>query len=125
VELVGTRVVGLVVELDRPDGDRVEAGLPGVRVAQAGAGHRQLEHLDHLGPQGAGKGPVAADGGLAGDAALLVGGSPQRQIGGRLQQAVPGLHAVPGGQDVGEVGAHVAVDPDGPAHPSLDPGGHS
>jgi hypothetical protein len=51
VELVGTRAVGLVVELDRPDGHRVEAGLPSVRVAQAGAGHRQLEHLDHLSPR--------------------------------------------------------------------------
>jgi hypothetical protein len=51
VELVGARVVGLVVELDRADRDGVEAGLGGFGVAEAGAGHGQIEHLDHLGAQ--------------------------------------------------------------------------
>jgi hypothetical protein len=40
VELVGARVVGLVVELDRANGERVEGGRGGFLVAQAGAGHR-------------------------------------------------------------------------------------
>ena len=86
VQLVGAWVVGLVVELDRADRDRVEAGLAGVGVAQAGSGHGQLEDLDHLGAEGAGEGRGAAEGGLAGDPALLVGGGAERQVGGRSRR---------------------------------------
>jgi len=83
----------------------------GVLVAQAAAGHGQLEHLDDLGPERAGELPVAADGGLAGDAALFVGGGAEWQVGGLVEQSMVGLHTVAGGQDVGQVGAHVPVDP--------------
>jgi hypothetical protein len=123
VQLVGAWVVGLVVELDRPDRDRVEAGLAGVGVAQAGAGHGQLEDLGDLGAKGAGEGRGSAEGGLAGDSALLVGGA-ERQVGGLVEEAMVGLDAVAGGQDVGEVGAHAPVDPDGPADAGLRAGGH-
>src|SRR5215217_7364444 len=74
-------------------------GRLGFLVAQAGAGHGESEHLDHLRAERPGEGPVAADGGLAGDPTLLVSGGAQRQIGGLLEEAMPGLHAVPGGQD--------------------------
>jgi hypothetical protein len=125
VEVVGARVVGLVVELDRADRDGVEAGRSGVGVAKAGAGHGQLEHLDHLGPEGAGEAPVPAHGGLAGDPTLLVGSGAQRQVGGRLEQPMPGLHTVPGGQHIRQVGPHVPVDPQRPPHPGLHPSGDS
>jgi hypothetical protein len=38
---------------------------------------------------------------------------------------MPGLHTVPGREDVGQVGAHAPVDPQGPPDPSLDAGGHT
>jgi hypothetical protein len=37
---------------------------------------------------------------------------------------MPGLHTVPGGQHIGEVGPHVPVDPQRPPHPGLNPSGH-
>ena len=37
---------------------------------------------------------------------------------------MPGLDAVTGGQDVGQVGAHLPVDPQRPPHPGLHAGGH-
>jgi hypothetical protein len=89
-----------VVVLGRADGKRVEPGRLGFLVAEAGTGHGQLEHLDHLGAQRAGELSIPADGGLAGDPALLVGGRAQRQVGGLVEQPVPGLDTVPGGQDV-------------------------
>jgi hypothetical protein len=60
-----------------PDRDRVQAGRLGFVVAEAGAGHGQLEDLDHLGAQRPGKLRAAANRGLAGDAALLVSGGAQ------------------------------------------------
>ena len=74
MELVGAGVVGLVVVPGRANRQRVKAAFGGVGVAQAGAGHGQLEHLDHLGAQRPSELPSPADGGLAGDPALLVGG---------------------------------------------------
>jgi hypothetical protein len=53
-----------------------------------------------------------------------VGGGAKGQVRGPLEQPMPGLHAVPGGQHVGEVGAQLAVDPQGPADAGLDAGGH-
>jgi hypothetical protein len=48
---------------------------------------------------------------------------PKGQVGGSVQQPVPGLDAVAGGQDVGEVGAHVPVNPQGTPHAGLEAGG--
>ena len=60
--------------LVQPDGHRIKPSCGGFGVAEAGAGHGQLEHLDDLGAEEAGEAGVAADGGLTGDATLLVSG---------------------------------------------------
>src|SRR6476659_6240540 len=96
---VAAGVVGLVVIGGRFDGDRVESGGGGFVVAQAGAGGGLVEDLDDLGAEAAGELPVAAEGVLPGDPALLVGGGAERQV--RLaEEPVVGDHAVPGGEDV-------------------------
>ena len=54
---------------------------------------------------------LAAERVLACDAALLVRGGAERQV-GLAEEAVVGDDAVAGGEDVGKVGAHLAVDDD-------------
>ena len=83
-------------------------------VAQAGAGGGVVEDLDDLGAEAAGELAGAAEGVLPGDAALLVGGGAERQV-GLAEQPVVGDDAVPGGADVGQAGAHFPVDGDGAA----------
>jgi hypothetical protein len=70
-----------VVVGDRPDGDRVEPGLGRRAIAQAGRGDDPVEDAHDLGAERPGELPVPAGGGLAGDAALLVGGGAKRQPG--------------------------------------------
>ena len=57
-------------------GDGVVSGGDGFVVAQAGTGGGVVEDLDDLGAEAAGELAVAAQGVLAGDTALLVGGVP-------------------------------------------------
>ena len=83
----------------------------GFAVAQAGAGGDEVEHLDDLRAEAAGELAGAAEGVLAGDPALLVRGGSEREVAG-AEQSVVGDHAVTGGEDVGEVGAHLPVDDD-------------
>ena len=64
------------------DGDGVEAGGGGFWVAQAGAGGDEVEDLDDLGAEAAGELAGAAEGVLAGDPALLVGGGSEREVAG-------------------------------------------
>src|SRR6185312_1873637 len=90
-------------------------------VAQAGAGGGVVEDLDDLGAEAAAVLAGAAEGVLAGDAALLVGGGAERQV-GLAEQPVVGDDAVPGGEDVGKVRPHAAVDVDGSAVPEGDAG---
>ena len=66
---------------------------------QAGAGGDEVEDFDDLGAQAAGEAGIPAERVLTGDAALLVGGSAQRQPRG-TEQAVVGVHAVTGGEHV-------------------------
>lgn len=66
---------------------------------QAGAGGDEVEDLDDLGADRAGEARVAADRVLARDAALLVGGGAQRQV-GDAEQPVVGHDAVAGSPDV-------------------------
>ena len=73
--IVGLVVIGLGLR-----GDRAEPGRGGFVVAQAGPGGGLAEDLDDLGAQAPGELPVAADGVLPGDPALLVRGGPQRQV---------------------------------------------
>ena len=72
-------------------------------------------------PEAAGELAVPAERVLAGDPALLVGGGAERQVGG-AEQAVMGDDAVPGGEDVRQVGAHLLVDDDRALEPELRPG---
>lgn len=48
----------------------IEAGMPGISVAQSGAGG-QVEYVDHLGAEHTGELRVATDGVLSADAACL------------------------------------------------------
>jgi hypothetical protein len=68
----------VVVGLGR-DGDRVEAGRGGLVVTQPGPRGGLVEDLHDLGAQAARELPVAAEGILPGDAALLVRGGPEGQ----------------------------------------------
>ena len=108
---VAAGVVGLVVVGFGRDGERGRSRLPRLRVAQAGAGGDEVEDLDDLGAEAAGELAGAAEGVLAGDPALLVGGRSEREVAG-AEEAVVGDHAVAGREDVGEVGAHLPVDDD-------------
>ena len=106
-DAVAAGVVGLVVVGLRSDGDRVEPGRGGLVVAQAGAGGGVVEDLHDLGAEAAGELPVPAERVLAGDAALLVRGGAERQV-GLAEQPVVGDDAVAGGEHVGEAGPHAA-----------------
>ena len=93
------------------DGDRVEPGRGRFVVAEPGPGGGLVEDLHDLGAQAARELPVAAEGVLPGDPALLVRGGAQRQV-GFAEQPVVGDHAVPGGEHIGQVCPHAAVDRD-------------
>ena len=80
-------------------------------VAEAGAGGDEVEDLHDLRAEAAGETGVAADGVLASDAALLVCGCAERQV-GDAEKAVVGDDAVTCGEHVGQAGAHVLVDDD-------------
>ena len=58
---------------------------------------------------------------LARDAALLVRGGAERQV-GLAEQPVMGDHAVPGGEHVGEIGPHAPVHGDRAPGPQRGPG---
>ena len=73
------------------------------------------------GAEAAGEAGVAAQSVLPGDAALFVRGGAQRQP-GQAEQAVMGVHAVTGGEDIGQVGSHRLVDDDGAFDPEFGPG---
>ena len=104
------------------DGHRVEVGGRGFCVAQAGARGDEVEHLDDLGAEAAGELAGTAEGVLAGDSALLVGGRSEREV-AAPEESVVGDHAVTGGEHVGQVGAHVAVDDDRSLDSELGAGG--
>jgi hypothetical protein len=70
-----------VVVGDRLDGERGEPGCGGLGGAEPGGGRDLVEHPHDLGTQRAGEGPPAAGGVLAGNAALLVRGGAERQVG--------------------------------------------
>src|SRR5579875_2664305 len=93
------RVIGLVVIGRGGAADRTEPGGDRFVLAQPGARRDQVEDLDDLGAEAAGEAGVSAQGALAGDAALLVGGGAQRQV-GAPELAVMGDHAVAGRPDV-------------------------
>ena len=93
------------------DSDRVVPGGGSFVVAQPGAGGGLVEDLHDLGAEAAPEFPVPAEGVLTGDPALLVGGGAERQV-GLAEQPVAGDHAVPGGEDVGEIGPHAPVHGD-------------
>ena len=99
------------------DGHRVVPGRGGLVVAQPGAGGGLVEDLDDLGAEAAGELAVPAGGVLPGDPALLVRGGAERQV-GLAEQPVVGDHAVPGGVDAGQAGAHrrsTAIAPRAPS----------
>ena len=91
------------------DGQRVEAGCRGFVIAQTRARGDEVEDLDDLGAEAAGELAGAAERVLAGDPALLVGGRAEREVAG-AEEAVVGDDAVAGGEYVGQVRAHLAVD---------------
>ena len=112
VDGCGARVVGLVVVGARSGGYGVHPRRLRASCSRSGAGGDEVEYFDDLVAQAACEAGSAAEGVLAGDAALFVGGGAQRQL-GQPEQAVVGVHAVAGGEDVGQVGAHGFVDDDG------------
>ena len=57
-------------------------------VAQAGAGGDEVEHLDDLVAEAACELAGAAEGVLAGDPALLVGGGAEREVAGSEESVV-------------------------------------
>ena len=84
--------------------------MPGISVAQSGAGGGQVEHVDHLGAEHTGELRVATDGVLSGDAALLVRGGTKRQV-GDAQRSVVGHDTVSSRPHMRDPGAHPTVDP--------------
>jgi hypothetical protein len=86
-----------------------------------GAGGDEVEDLDDLGAQAAREMGVAAERVLAGHATLLVSGGAQGEP-GDAEQPVMGVHAVTGGEDVGQVGTHGFVDNDGAFDAQVRPG---
>ena len=102
-------VVGLVVVRFVRNGHRIESGGNGLMITQAGSGRHGVKDLDHLGPEAPGELPITAECVLAGYPTLLVGGGAEWQV-GLAQQSVVGDHAVAGGEHVGEIRPHVAVD---------------
>jgi hypothetical protein len=121
-DAVAVRVVRLVVVRLVADGHRVEAGGDRLAVAQTGARHHHVEDLDDLGAEAPGELALAAEGVLASDPPLLVGGGPERQVGG-TQKAVVSHHTISCGQHVGKVGPHPAVDRYGSFRSQLGPSG--
>src|SRR5215207_2268079 len=103
VELVGARVIGLVVELGRADRQGVKPGRGCFLIAQASAGHRQFEYLDDLGAQRPSELPIPTDGRLAGHPALLVGGRAKRQVGGLAEKPMPGSTQSPAASTSGRL----------------------
>jgi len=83
---VRSRVIRLVIEGARTDGERIQAGCTRIGVTKAGARGSELEDLDHLRPERSLEDPVAPDGALPRYLPLLVGGLPQGKI-GRLDGA--------------------------------------
>ena len=81
------------------DGDGVKAGGDGFRVAQASAGGDQVEHLDDLRAEAAGKGAVVPERVLTCDPSLLVCCCAERQV-GLAEQPVMSDDAVAGREDV-------------------------
>ena len=80
-------------------------------VAEAGACGDEVEHFDDLGAEAAGEFAGSAEGVLAGNPPLFVGGGAERQVRGP-EESVVGGDAVAGGEHVGKVGAHLAIDGD-------------
>jgi hypothetical protein len=77
---------------------------------QSGACCHQVEEAHGLGADAALEDALTAHRVLAGDAALLVGGGAERQVGMRLGDPVPGLDTVAGREDVRQIGLHPPVD---------------
>ena len=94
----------------------------GFVVAQAGAGGDEVEDFDDLGAEAAGELAGAAEGVLAGDRGLACG-RWCRAAGRWSEEAVVGDDAVAGGEHVGQVGAHLAVDGDRSSDAELGAGG--
>ena len=80
-------------------------------VAQPGAGGGVVEDLPPPGCQAYRELPVAAEGVLPGDPALLVRSGAQRQV-RHPEQPVVSDHAVPSGENIGQVSVHAGVDRD-------------
>ena len=89
--------------------------------AQAGTSGDEVEYFDDLGAEAAGEASVAADGVLACDATLFVSCGPKGEP-SDAEKAVMGVHAVSGGEDIGQVGAHRFIDDDGAFDAELGPG---
>src|ERR1019366_4278883 len=102
-------VVGLVVVRFMRNRDRIEPGGDCLVITEAGSCRHRVKDLDHLGPETAGKLPIATQCVLAGYSALLVRRCAERQV-SLAQQSVVGGYAVAGGKHVGEIRPHVAVN---------------
>ncbi len=113
-------VVDLVIPRLELGSERIESRLGGLSRSQPGACHREVEDLHHLGTEAPVELPLTTHRVLACDAPLLVRGRSERHVGGALKKTMPGLHAIPGGEDVGQVGPHHAVRADRLAQAEFD-----
>jgi hypothetical protein len=84
-------------------------------VAEPGAGRGVVEDLDDLRAEAASELPVAAEGVLAGDPALLVRRGTEREV-GLPEQSVMGDDAVARGENIRQAGLHGGIDLDGAAN---------
>jgi hypothetical protein len=110
-DAVAAGVVSLVVVGLRSDGNGVESSRRCFVSAQASAGSGLIEDLHDLGAEAASELAAPAERVLAGDAALLVRGGAEREV-GLPEQPVVGGDTVSGGEYVGQAGPHLPVHGD-------------
>ena len=103
-------------------GERLDVRRAGVAVVQPSARDHRVEQAHRLGAEAALELPATADRVLSGNAALFVGGGPQRQVGVAVGDAVPGLDAVACGIDIRQVGFHAPRDLERAVESGLHPG---
>ena len=115
-------VVPLVIVRNARNGQRLEARLSSVRIAQTRGRYDAVERFDHLRADGPLVLTVSSQGVLSCYPALLVRGCAKRQIAGAVEEAVMRVDTVPCSPYPGNVGPHLLVDGDGFADTQSDAG---
>ena len=121
---MGARIVSFVVPSDGLDCERIESCCFGLVFTKSGPGCSQVKNLHNLGADTAGKMPVSSNGILSRNSSLFVRCRPERQILVLLQYPMPCFDAIPSRIDIGDVGSHRRVYPDGTFLSRRDSGLH-